>query len=229
MVSNISKNWVAFQERFQNACDRAGRRSDEILVLVVTKNWGFEKVQEVLNLGHSIFGENRIQEAEEKISLLPSELDWHFIGRLQRNKVRRAVCLFSHIHSIDSLKLLDFVNRVAIEEGRCPKVLLQVNVASEKTKGGFEIDEIFSFCDSLGKYSGLNICGLMCIPPFSNQIEETRQYFSLLRDLRDKVSEKSGLSLPHLSMGMSSDFELAILEGASIIRLGSLIFGKREK
>ena len=177
--------------------------------------------------GQQIFGESRVQEARAKIPLLPSALRWHFIGHLQKNKVRHALSLFEIFHSIDSLDLAQDVERIAAEEGLRPRVLLEVNVAGEGSKIGFEPDRLRSEMETILGLGRLSVEGLMTIPPFAPEPEGSRKYFALLRALRDQLENEFALKLPQLSMGMSGDFAVAIEEGATLVRVGTAIFGER--
>jgi len=196
-------------------------------LVAVSKTFSADCVRDALAVGQSHFGESKLQEAEPKIALLPGSLHWHFIGRVQRNKVRRILPIFEVIHAIDSLRLAAFVNEVAAELGLFPKVFLQVNVGGEASKGGFEPEVIKTELEGLLKLDRLEILGLMCIPPAGPDAESARQWFVGLRELRDDLVRVFGVPLPALSMGMSGDFEVAIEEGATHIRVGSAIFGKR--
>ena len=227
-ANSIVQNWKEFQERLSVVCEKAGRKKSEIQVVVASKTQNAERIQELCDLGQFCFGESRLQEAEEKLPLLPSFLNWHFIGRLQKNKIRKIITLFDFLHSVDSLETLASVNRISGEEGKTPKILLQVNIEKESTKGGFSPLEISQIGSELSKFQNVQIAGLMCLPPFSNSEKILRGYFSSLRNLRENISHEVDFSLPELSMGMSHDFEYAVLEGATLIRPGSLIFGQRK-
>ncbi len=177
--------------------------------------------------GQEIFGESRVQEARAKIPLLPAALRWHFIGHLQKNKIRHALPLFELFHSVDSLALAQEVERIASEEGVRPRVLLEVNVAGEGSKLGFSPDQIRAQMEELLQLGRLEIEGLMTIPPFAPEAEEARPYFVMLRELRDALEREFAVKLPQLSMGMSNDYAVAIEEGATIVRVGTAIFGGR--
>ena len=168
-----------------------------------------------------------MQEARAKIPLLPSQLRWHFVGHLQKNKVRHALPLFGMIHSIDSVELAEQMDRLAREEGLFPRVLLQVNVAGEARKFGFKPELLLITGEELFKLQRLSIEGLMTIPPLSEDPEKSRPYFARLRSLRDEMQSRFSVQLPHLSMGMSDDFPVAIEEGATLVRIGTRIFGPR--
>ena len=196
MSNDVAANLAAVKQRVNDAALRSGRCPDDVELMVVSKTWSAERVGEVVAAGHRTFGENRVQEAEEKIPLLPDNLHWHLIGHLQRNKVRKALPLFQAIHSIDSLKLARYTSNIAAELGKNPDVYL-------------------------------SLVGLMCIPPVSARPEDARPWFVQLRELRDELETRSGARLPGLSMGMSGDYEVAIEEGSTIVRVGSAVFGSR--
>jgi len=174
-----------------------------------------------------VFGENRVQEAAAKIPLCPHDLEWHLVGHLQSNKVRPAVRLFSVIHSVDSIPLLRRLDQIAGEEGRRLRVLLEVNVAGERSKFGFAPEALPEAVAEANRLPRLELVGLMTVPPICRDPEDVRPFFRALRELRDRCAEQSGTPLPELSMGMSADFEIAIAEGATMIRVGTDLFGPR--
>lgn len=227
MGDGIAANLLGIQDRVNQAAQRAGRDPGSVQLLVVSKTWPAEKVAEVVEAGHTCFGENKVQEAETKVPALPAHLNWHLIGNLQRNKVRKALPLFGTIHSIDSLKLARYMSNIATELDKRPDVYLQVNLAGEESKSGYAIEDLEREFDELLALESLNILGLMCIPPAATQPEDARPWFARLRELRDDFQARSGRELPGLSMGMSGDFEVAIEEGSTIVRVGSAIFGSR--
>lgn len=196
-------------------------------LVAVSKTHPPEAILEALDSGVVLFGENRVQEAKAKIEVLPSRCQWHFIGHLQRNKIRQALPLFELIHGVDSLSIAQDVDRIAAESGLSPKVLLEVNVAGEETKFGFKPSVLISQMEKLLELPRLQIEGLMTIPPPAPTPEDSRKNFAALRALRDQLREKFHLSLPELSMGMSDDFEVAIEEGATLVRIGTALFGAR--
>ena len=225
-MADIAVNLRAVRQRVDQAAVRSGRDPSAVELLVVTKTWPPEVISEVLEAGHQLLGENKLQEAGAKIPELDGAARWHFIGHLQRNKARKALVLFEAIHSIDSLRLARHLDRVAGELGQRPEVYLQVNTAGEESKSGFGVTELRDALDDLFALEHLQIAGLMSIPPAVGDSEAARPFFRELRELRDGL-EGLGVSLPGLSMGMSSDFEVAIEEGATIVRVGSSIFGPR--
>ena len=226
-MAEIAENLLAVTGRIGEACLRAGRESSSVELIAVSKTIAAESISEAFAAGQIIFGESRLQEAEGKLESLPCSLRWHFIGRVQRNKVRKLLPLFDLIHAIDSFKLAAYTDDIAKELGLYPKVLLQINIANESSKAGFPPDEIRAEMESLLKLNRLEILGLMCIPPPGPDAESSRTWFSQLRSLRDSLEAEFGVELPVLSMGMSGDFEVAIEEGATHVRVGSAIFGKR--
>ncbi len=221
---SIADNLSTVRERIANAAARAERSIDEVSLVAVSKTWPADIIAEAVDAGLCIFGENKVQEILEKVPVLPDHLQWHLIGHLQSNKIRKVLPLCAMIHSLDSLKLAQGVDRIAGELSLKPKVLLQVNVASDDAKFGFPVSEIENNFAELNSLPNLQIEGLMTVPPFDADPENVRPHFARLRELRDRLDS----NLPHLSMGMSHDFEVAIEEGASLVRVGSSIFGKRD-
>lgn len=214
-------------ERLNGAAQKAGRRPDEVELMAVSKTFPVEAVQEAVEAGQTLFGENRVQEVLSKIPALPGNLRWHLIGHLQSNKVRKILPHIEAIQSIDSLDLARQVNRIAGELHLTAKVYLEVNIGDEASKHGFAPAELQAQMEQLVELDRLAIQGVMGIPPFAPDPEATRPWFSALRELRDDLQVRSGLSLPGLSMGMSHDFEIAIQEGSTLVRVGSAIFGAR--
>ncbi|MEP4077472.1 YggS family pyridoxal phosphate-dependent enzyme [Haloferula sp.] len=226
-MAGVAEKLGVVRERMAAACRTAGRSADEVRLLAVSKTFPTPPILEAFEAGQVEFGESRQQEAVEKIGQLPDEIRWHFIGKLQRNKVRKVIADFGCIHGIDSLKLAGHVDRIAGEEGVCPDVFLEVNLAGEENKGGFRVDELRGCISALGELSHITILGLMVIPPAVGEAEQARPWFMKARELRNELRQECGLELPELSMGMSSDFEVAIEEGSTIVRVGSAIFGGR--
>ena len=223
-MSDIITNLERIQHQISQASEKSGRTPDSVQLLAVSKTYPSEIIQ---HAGQIHFGENRVQEALDKIPQLPPEIDWHLIGHLQKNKVRKVLPVCSWIHSVDSLKLAEGINRIAGELNQKAKIYLQVNISHDEAKFGFSPSEVHQSLDQLQAMDHLHIEGLMTIPEFSDDIEKTRPHFTALRELRDKLKKDSDLLLPGLSMGMSHDFTVAIEEGATIVRVGSAIFGKR--
>jgi pyridoxal phosphate enzyme (YggS family) len=227
--ADIAANLRRIRERIAQAAARAGRDGAEISLVAVTKTWPAEVIREVVAQGPVILGENKLQEAERKIPQLPAGVCWHFIGHLQRNKARKALELFEAIHSVDSLSLAVRLDLLADELDRRPQIYLQVNGAGEASKSGFSETSVRAELDTLLALPHLKVMGLMSIPPVAESPEAARASFRALRELRDELQERSGVALPGLSMGMSHDFEPAIEEGATIVRIGSAIFGPRHQ
>lgn len=196
---------------------------ERLRIVAVTKTWPVEVAQAAVDAGLTRLGESRIQEAEPKIASVP-DAEWHLIGRLQTNKARRAVRAFAVIHSVDSLDLLRRIGELAYEEGRAPALLLQVNVSGEAAKAGIASDAALAEARILAS-SGL--VGLMTMAPMGASVEEARRTFAGLRELRDRLEQKAGLGLPELSMGMSADADAAAAEGATLVRIGTALFGPR--
>lgn len=224
-MGGIPGRLAALRGRIDDACRRAGRDPAEVALLAVSKTFPAEAVREAYEAGQRCFGESRQQEAAPKIEALPADIEWHFIGGLQRNKARKVVTAFPVIHSVDSLRLAEALDRVAGEEGKRPSVFLEVNIAGEASKGGFSPAELPSVATALAGFANLEIQGLMAIPP--DDPAAARRWFAAVRGLRDRLRQESGLPLPGLSMGMSADFEDAVLEGSTIVRVGSALFGHR--
>jgi pyridoxal phosphate enzyme (YggS family) len=210
------------------AAMRATRNPADVQLVAVSKTQPPEAVLEALDAGQTIFGENRVQEAKAKIPLLPGRARWHLIGHLQKNKIRHALALnFELIHSVDSLDLARGIARIAAEGGVFPRLLLEVNVAGESTKFGFPPERLRAEMEELLRLDRIAIDGLMCLPPLALKAEDSRKYFVALRELRDRLQAEFRVPLPQLSMGMSGDFGVAIEEGATLVRVGTAIFGER--
>ena len=224
---DIAANLEGVRRRVALAAERSGRLPSAVELLVVSKTWPPETIGQVVKAGHELLGENKLQEAESKIPELPASIRWHFIGHLQRNKARRALKLFDVIHSVDSLRLVRHLDRIAGEMGRSPEIYLQVNAAGEQSKGGFGLDDLGEVVREVLSLEQIHLAGLMSIPPAVDQPEDARDSFRSLRKVRDDLEKELETSLPGLSMGMSHDFEVAIEEGATIVRVGSSIFGPR--
>ncbi len=205
---------------------RAGREVSAIRLVAVSKTVPVETIREALAAGVAILGENRVQEAREKIAVLPGLAEWHLVGHLQTNKAKLAVQLFEVIHSVDSLRLAQVLDRQGQEAGKTVRCLVEVNLGGEESKSGTTEEAVRSLLEAGRVLPGLCIEGLMAIPPFLPDPEQSRPFFRRLRHLRDKL-EAEGFPLPELSMGMSHDFEVAIEEGATTVRIGTAIFGPR--
>ena len=226
-MNELSERLQAIRERITAAAQRSGRDPASVELLAVSKTFPVEAIREAVDAGQLLFGENKVQEILAKAPQLPANLHWHLIGHLQSNKVRKVLPLVQAIHSIGSLDLARDVDRIAAELGLFPKVYIEVNLAAESSKHGFTAEQLRSNLEALYALKRLEIQGLMCIPPFDDDAEKSRPYFVQLRSLRDELVQLGGAPLPLLSMGMSHDFEIAIEEGATIVRVGSAIFGDR--
>jgi pyridoxal phosphate enzyme (YggS family) len=225
----VAENLERVSEQITQAAAKAGRSANDIELVAITKTHPAEKVREAVDAGHTLFGESRVQEARAKIPELPSNLRWHFVGHLQKNKIRQALPLFELFHGVDSLVLAQEMNRIATEEGAHPGVLLEVNVAEEGSKFGFKTETLRAEMESLLALPRLSVEGLMCIPPLAEEAEASREFFVQLRELRDSLEKEFDLRLRHLSMGMTQDFWIAVEEGATLVRVGTAIFGERPK
>ena len=228
-MNSVSQSLERVREQIAQAAAKAGRPVNEIELVAITKKHPAEKVREAVEAGHALFGESRIQEARTKIPELPSNLRWHFVGHLQKNKIRHALPLFELFHGVDSLALAQEMERIAAEEGEHPRVLLEVNVAGEGSKFGFKTETLRAEIGSLLALPRLSIEGLMCIPPLTEEAEASRKFFVRLRDLRNSIEKEFDVKFPHLSMGMTQDFWIAVEEGATLVRVGTAIFGERPK
>ena len=228
-MSSILDNLERVREQIAQAAAKAGRDVKDVELVAITKTHPAEKVREAVEAGQTLFGESRVQEARAKIPELSSNIRWHFVGHLQKNKVRQALPLFEMIHSIDSLTLAQDVNRIAEEEGLYPRVLLEVNVAGEGSKFGFGPANLREQMEALLALPRLSIEGLMCIPPLAVESEDSQKFFVQVRELRDSLEKEFNMKLPQLSMGMTQDFPIGIEEGATLVRVGTAIFGERSK
>jgi pyridoxal phosphate enzyme (YggS family) len=226
-MAGVAANLLSVRERIHAACRRAGRATDSVELIAVSKTFPAQAVREAYEAGQTLFGESRQQEAAPKIEALPSHLHWHFIGRVQHNKVRKLLPSFDVIHAIDATRLAAYMDELAAELGIFPKIMLQVNVAGEASKGGFDPAQLRSQMEAILRLPRLNILGLMTLPPAGPDAEAARPWFVRLRVLRDALEQEFAVRLPALSMGMSGDYEVAIEEGATHVRVGSAIFGVR--
>ncbi len=226
-MESLPDNLTAIQQRIRAACSRAGREAATVTLLAVSKTHPPAAIESAVNCGVLHFGENKVQEAKAKIPLCPGKARWQYIGHLQSNKVRDAVELFEMIQTVDSLDLAREIAKRAEQAAKTMPVLLEVNVAGEASKFGYEPELLLAEIAAISKLPRLEIRGLMAIPPYSSLPEQSRPYFQRLRGLKTEAEIILGFPLPHLSMGMSGDFEVAIEEGATIIRLGTALFGER--
>ncbi len=228
----IAEALKAVQERINNSAVKAGRNSDNIKLIAVSKTVELQRIIEAVNAGVSILGENRVQEAKNKITELRIQstdflkIQWHLIGSLQKNKAKTAVQLFDLIHSLDSASLAEALNNYSQRIGKRQRILVQVNLLDETTKHGISEENLMELLEKISSMGNLKIEGLMTMPPLFEEPEKTRPYFNRLRQLAEMASEK-GFPINELSMGMSHDFEVAIEEGATMVRIGTAIFGER--
>lgn len=218
----------AVRERIARACGRSGRDPEDVRLVAVSKKFPADRVRELLDAGHTLFGENRVQEALAKIPEVGPGAVWHLVGSLQRNKARHVVGVFELIHSLDGEKLAVELDRRAGAAGRRQAVLVQLNLAGESTKSGVSEAGLRPLVESVAALDHLDLRGLMTIPPPVARAEESRRWFARLRELRDEVAQRLGRPLPELSMGMTDDFEVAVEEGATLVRIGRAIFGERD-
>ena len=226
---SLAENLDLIQQRIRAACERAGRAPDSVTLLAVSKTHPPETIREAAACGQLLFGENKIQEAKAKIPLCPGKCRWHFIGHLQSNKVRDAVEMFEMIQGVDSLSLAREISRRCEQAAKRMPILLEVNVAGEASKFGYKPEQLLAELNELNALPKIEIHGLMSIPPYTTDPEKARPYFRRLRELRERAEAVLGAPLPHLSMGMSGDFEIAIEEGATLVRVGTALFGSRRK
>ena len=228
-MSELQENLTRIRSRIDQACERSGRQPDSVRLMAVSKNQSPERVAEAASAGLTLFGENRIQEAKVKIAQSPSQLEWHFIGHLQSNKSRDAVSLFHVVQGVDSLALAEELQKQAIKQARSLPILLEVNVAGESSKFGWNPDRLLAELLQLNALPRLVVQGLMTIAPYAVDPEQVRPIFRRLRELRDRCTDLLGAPLPVLSMGMSGDLEVAIEEGATLVRVGTALFGERPR
>lgn len=228
-MSALAENLETIRARIAAACARAGRDPASVRLLGASKGVEAERIREAMTAGLNLFGENRVQEAAVKIEEVGGGAYWHLIGHLQKNKTRAAVECFDLIQSVDSLALAQIVDREAARAGKRMPILLEVNVAGEKTKFGFPPDELLARIQEINALRCLEIHGLMAIPPFCEQAEKARPYFRALRALQERLGRETDIPLAELSMGMSHDFEIAIEEGATLVRVGTALFGPRRR
>lgn len=225
---DLHSNLISIQQRIRAACERAGRDAASVTLLAVTKTHPPEAVHAAVEAGQLFFGENKVQEAKAKIPNCPGKARWHFIGHLQSNKCRDAVELFEMIQSVDSLSLAQEINKRAEQAAKTMPILLEVNVAGEASKFGYKPEQLLADLKTINSLPRLEIHGLMAVPPFSPLPEKSRPYFQTLSQLKLQAEQMLGAPLLHLSMGMSGDFEIAIEEGATHVRIGTALFGARD-
>jgi pyridoxal phosphate enzyme (YggS family) len=228
-MTKIAENLARVRERMEAAARRAGRSPEKIRLVAVSKTVDLERIRQAIEAGVGSLGENYVQEAQKKIEALGHRVAWHYIGHLQTNKARAAAALFDFIHSVDSLRLAEELDRAALQQKKVLPVLLQVNLAGEESKFGASETEVVRLLELFSNLRGVSVKGLMAMPPFFEDSEESRPYFRALKKLAESVAQKKmpGILMEELSMGMSNDFEVAIEEGATLVRVGTAIFGPR--
>ncbi|QER42355.1 YggS family pyridoxal phosphate-dependent enzyme [Thermodesulfobacterium sp. TA1] len=225
----LKKNYENILTKLQKACLKVGRPLDEVRVLAASKGQSIEKIRTAYELGIKLFGENYVQEGEAKIKELSSlEIEWHFIGRLQTNKVKKALGLFSVLHTLDRYELAKELQKQADKLNKVVPVLIEINIGKEPTKAGIKKEEVEEFLEKILGFKRIKIIGLMCLPPYKEKLEEVRPYFIEMRKIFDSLKPYLGEDFKELSMGTSHDYPVAIEEGATIIRIGEALFGKRE-
>ncbi len=224
----IAAALAAVRSRIQAACARSGRDPRTVKLVAVSKTRPAADVVQAADAGHRVFGENRVQEALAKQPEVDRDVEWHLVGALQRNKARHAVGAFALLHGIDGARLLAEIDRRAATRGIRQPLLLQVRLGDESSKSGVDPAGLSALVGEAARLEHVELRGLMTIPPPSEQPEQVRRWFARLRELRDAETARSGIDLPELSMGMSGDFEIAIEEGATLVRVGTAIFGARE-
>jgi pyridoxal phosphate enzyme (YggS family) len=226
-MSIIKENLLSVFERIEKAARKAGRNPKEVSLVAVSKTVEVARVKEAIEAGVTILGENYVQEAQEKIEEIEKRVFWHFIGHLQSNKAKYAVRLFDMIHSVDSISLAEELNRRAEQAGRVMKVMIEVNLSKEATKFGTDVEQLLNLARRIRDSKHLSLEGLMTMPPYFDSPEMSRPYYVALREVKEKMATE-GIQLKELSMGMSNDFEIAIEEGATFVRIGTAIFGPRK-
>lgn len=226
-MKTISENLETIHSRIHAAAERSGRDPEKIRLIAASKKQTSDKLREALDAGQTTFGENRFQEGRDKIPQLPSHLEWHFIGGLQRNKVKDIVRLFPWIHSVDTTTLIDEIQKRAAYAGVFSKILIEINLGSEASKHGAPLSAATELATYANEQTNIEVHGFMAVAPFCEDPEKVRPFFASLREERNHVESETGLILPELSMGMTHDFEIAIEEGATMVRVGTGIFGTR--
>jgi len=228
---SIANNLKTVMGRIASAAKRAGRDPSSVRLIVVTKTVDVESIRQAVAAGASVLGENRVQEAREKIETLGNRARWHLIGHLQTNKAKYAVKLFDLIHSVDNFELAKELDKQAAKIGKVQDVLIEVSIAGETAKAGVAMQEVIVLVREAAKLRNISIKGLMTMPPYSENPEDSRPFFRKLRELAETLTREGipGVSMKELSMGMSNDFEVAVEEGATMVRVGTAILGERNK
>ncbi len=226
-MSSVRENLLRVIERIEKAARKAGRDPREVKLVAVSKTVEVARIKEAIEAGATILGENYVQEAQKKIEEIGKLVSWHFIGHLQSNKVKYAVRLFDMIHSVDSIPLAEELNRRMEQTGQMMSVMIEVNLSKEATKFGTDEETLWNLARGIQDLKHLSLEGLMTMPPYFDSPEMSRPYYVALRELKKKMT-KEGIPVKELSMGMSNDFEIAIEEGATFVRVGTAIFGPRK-
>ena len=226
----LRDNLRIVEERISKACERVGRKREEVTLIAVSKTKPIPMLTSIYDEGIRHFGENKVQELTDKYEKLPSDIEWHMIGHLQRNKVKYLIDKVSMIHSVDSLRLAEMIEQESAKKGVVTNILLEVNVAEEESKFGFKTEEIFEAIEEISRFPHVRVCGLMTIAPFVSDPDENRPIFAKMKKLSVDIKAKNidNINVDILSMGMTGDFEVAIEEGATMVRVGTAIFGERE-
>lgn len=226
----LSDNLHEVQENIRKACERSGRNPEDVTLIAVSKTKPVSDIEQIYAAGIREFGENKVQEMNDKQKVLPGDINWHMIGHLQRNKVKYIVDNVAMIHSVDSVRLAEEISKEAVKKNVAVDILVEVNVAKEESKFGFYTEDVGQFVEQISKLPGINIKGLMTSAPFVDNPEDNRQYFKKLKDLSVDINAKNidNVHMDFLSMGMTNDYVVAVEEGATHVRVGTAIFGHRD-
>ena len=225
----LKENLKAVDQEIKESCDRSGRAREDVTLIAVSKTKPVETLQEAYDLGVRVFGENKVQELVDKYEVLPKDIHWHLIGHLQRNKVKYIIDKVDMIHSVDSIRLAETIEKEAAKHNIKVKILIEVNVAKEESKFGIHPEELDAFIEEISHFSHIQVMGLMTIAPFVENAEENRPIFEHLRKLSVDIANKNidNIIMSVLSMGMTNDYQVAVEEGATMVRVGTGIFGER--
>lgn len=225
----LKENLDHVEEEIRKACERSGRSREEVTLIAVSKTKPVSMLEEAYGLGVRVFGENKVQELVEKYDALPEDIEWHLIGHLQRNKIKYIIGKAALIHSVDSLRLAEAIDKEAAKQNTVARILIEVNVAREESKFGLMPEEVSEFVDKVSEFAHLRVEGLMTIAPFVSDPEENRPIFAYLRKLSVDIAKKNAhnTNMSVLSMGMTNDYQVAVEEGATMVRVGTGIFGER--
>ena len=226
----VAENYRMVDKKVQEACARAGRDRNEVTLIAVSKTKPVAMIQEAMAAGANVFGENKVQEIADKYDQMPSDVKWHMIGHLQRNKVKYIIDKVAMIHSVDSLRLAETIEKEAAKKDICMPILIEVNVAEEESKFGLKVEEVLPLIEEISSYSHIQVKGLMTIAPFVANPEENRDVFRKLKKLSVDIAAKNinNINMSVLSMGMTNDYQVAVEEGSTMVRVGTGIFGERD-